>query len=67
MSSRSYVMVAGNVGACMSVFSQVGHVYMSFTTDDVICDNSMNQRIMDMTTKNILEEISQMEKEKSKD
>ena len=67
MTSRSYVLVAGNMGMGMCAFSQIGRVFMSFTSDDAVCDKTMNKRIMDMTTKNILDEITLMEIEKSKD
>ena len=63
-SSRSYVMVAGNIGMGMCAFSQVGKIYMSFTSDDTICDRKMNRRVMHMTNKYILDEIEKMKKEK---
>ena len=66
-SSRSYIMVAGNMGMGLCAFSQVSRVHMSFTSDDSICDKKMNHRIMDSTTKLILDEIEKMKKEKELD
>ena len=38
---------------------------MSFTSDDTICDKPMNQRIMNMVVKNILDEIQRMKTEQN--
>lgn len=67
LSSRSYLLVAGNLGMGMCAFSQLGRMHISFTTDDTVCDREMNQRIIDMTTKNIIDEIELMRKEKQRD
>lgn len=60
MTSRSYLMVAGNMGMGMCIFSQTGKVMASFTSDESVCDRVMNERIMDMTIQNILDEIDKM-------
>jgi hypothetical protein len=60
IASHSYIVIAGNLGMGFQVFSQVGKVHMSFTTDDAICTKEMNKRIIDMTTENIIKEIENM-------
>lgn len=67
LSSRSYIIIAGHLGMGMCAFSQCGKMCISITSDDTICDREMNKRIVDMTTTNILEEISKMQNEKQKD
>lgn len=62
--SRSYIIVAGNIGMGLCIFSQVGRVCMSFTSDDTLCDREMNRRIMYLTTKTIIDEIEKMQREK---
>lgn len=64
MSSTSYIMVAGNLGMGMCVYSLCGKLHFSFTTDDAICNHSMNKHVMSLTTSYILEEIQKMKDEK---
>ena len=42
VSSRSYMILPGNLGMGLNVFSQCGKVYMAFTSDDTCCDREMN-------------------------
>ena len=66
-SSRSYIMVTGNLGMAVCVYSQVDKLYMSFTSDDAMCDREMNKRIMDLITRNIVGEIERMVGEKRRE
>ena len=50
-------MVAGRLGMIVCAVSQSGYLRLTFSTDEVICDDKTTKRILQMLRDNIMQEI----------
>lgn len=50
-------MSAGRIGLIMCAISQSGALRLTLTSDQIICDEKTNQRILKMVYDNVISEI----------
>ena len=64
ISSQSYIQVSGILGFALTIVSQSGSLFFTLTSDENVCDQETNMKIMKLLHQNLDKEIKRVNESK---